>query len=199
MVFLYFGKRNFLIFQEMKLSNLKNKKFQEVRNRARKNKKTTLKKYLIFWENGTFLSPSLKRSYIFSKNNFSYISGNGTFLLQAQKKKFPLHFGNTCWPSRKIKKLPYSRSTAENIALLWPQQNISFLWKKPSRISSPIWIILSFSNMIHNEDWRFELWTFRFYKNQAQIQISRPYSESHFRLLVWSKVWSKMRTGDLKF
>ena len=48
--FLYFVKEVFLIFPEVELSSLKNKKFQERTSELEKIKTLTFKKLLIFWE-----------------------------------------------------------------------------------------------------------------------------------------------------
>ena len=84
---------------------------------------------------------------------------------------------------------------AENIAFLWPQQNILFLWrKKPSWIS--YFSLLTWSKM------RTGYLNFRLLdciRIKSKVQISSPHFESYFRLLASSKVRSKMRTGDLNF
>ena len=73
-IFIFF----FLIFQEINLSSPKIKKnswqnfpSSKKKKKRKKRKKTTLKNFLYFrrWE---FLAPSLKKSYILSKSNFSW-------------------------------------------------------------------------------------------------------------------------------
>ena len=65
-MFLCFLKKAFLIFVGMKLSNPKNKKFQEGIFWAEKHKTLALKNCFIFWEMG-FLAASFKRIFIFQE------------------------------------------------------------------------------------------------------------------------------------
>ena len=97
-----------------------------------KMKKPILKKCLIFFQKRfplnfrkcNFIASSLKNSYIFSKKNFSYISG-GNFqspknknnplwrnFLYYSKRVFP-HFGMTADQAIKLKIPSYSKITAD--------------------------------------------------------------------------------------
>lgn len=68
-VFLIFWKNGTLLFQKMKLSSSKIKRFQEGIFQDRKIKKLALKFFFIFWKMN-FLAPSLKNFYVFSKIYF---------------------------------------------------------------------------------------------------------------------------------
>ena len=68
-VFLIFWKNGTVIFQKMKLSSSKIKRFQEGIFQDRKIKKLALKFFFIFWKMN-FLAPSLKNFYVFSKIYF---------------------------------------------------------------------------------------------------------------------------------
>ena len=65
--FLFFLKKTFLIFQEIKLSNLNKKKFQELTFQDRKMKKTTtLKKLLIFRKMELSSPKKLNKTFLYS-------------------------------------------------------------------------------------------------------------------------------------
>ena len=78
--FLYFLKKNFSYISGNFLTSSLKKSGGNFP--SSKNKKNTLKKFLIFWEMEVF-SPKLKNSYIFLKSIFSYISGGN---LRSSKK-----------------------------------------------------------------------------------------------------------------
>ena len=70
-LFLYFEKRDFLIFLEMELYSLKNKIFQEVTLQAQKIKKTTPKKFLIFREMELFSPKIINAGVILTRQKFT--------------------------------------------------------------------------------------------------------------------------------
>ena len=60
-LFLYFVKRNFLIFQKTEVSNRKNTKMQKMTFRARKVKKNLSEKNFLYFGKGSFLAQNLKK------------------------------------------------------------------------------------------------------------------------------------------
>ena len=64
--FLYFLKNFFLIFPEMELFSLKNKKFQKGTFQAQKIKKASLKKFLTFFQK----KPKNQNFLYFSKKSY---------------------------------------------------------------------------------------------------------------------------------
>ena len=76
----------------MELSSLKNKKFQEVRNRARKNKKTYSEKISHILGEWNFSFPKFKKVLHFFQKQFFLYFGEWNFLTSSPKEKVLLTF-----------------------------------------------------------------------------------------------------------